>query len=41
MELSHVCVADPRSVDDFWSIVVGEIRGDDEAVIEIKAEYLC
>jgi hypothetical protein len=35
MQLSYVCLSDPGEVDDFWSTVVGEIRGDEEASIEI------
>jgi len=35
MQLSYICIADPKDVEDFWSVVVGEIRGDSEAVIAI------
>lgn len=35
MQLSYICVADPSGADDFWSVVVGEIRGDEDAVIAI------
>lgn len=38
MELSHICVEDPQESDDFWSSVVGEIRGDEEAKIVITAD---
>lgn len=40
MELSHVCVSAPQRGEDFWPLVVGTIRGDSEAVIEIDPSVL-